>query len=126
MPNGENMKIEIDNQGGFSVSEQENEKELIIKKTVYPMSGYGNHYYDGIEFIAGTKKVRVSSFGGGNGWARRGNMYERWSNENIHYITIDEYKQIIEKIKEILAIQDEVDKEAELEEFVNKLLRQHL
>ncbi|MCI4407760.1 MAG: hypothetical protein JHC26_01620 [Thermofilum sp.] len=120
------MRIEYDNRGNIEVTEQENEKELVIKKTTFPMSGYGNHYYDGITFEAGSKKVRVSSFGGGYGWARRGSMYERWDNENIHYISIEEYKNILEKLKAILSNENDVDREAELTEFVNGLLRQHL
>jgi len=127
MPRGEKyMRIEYDNRGNVEVTEQENEKELVIKKITFPMAKYGNYYYDGVVFEAGTKKVKVSSFGGGNGWARRGSMAEAWSNENIHYINIQEYREIIAKIKEILAIQDEVDKEAELTEYMDELLRQHL
>ena len=126
MPKGEKMKIEIDNRGDYNITERENEKELIIRKTVYPMSGYGNHYYDGIVFEAGSKKVRVSSFGGGYGWARRGSMYEHWDNENIHYISIEEYKSILEKLKAILSNESDVDREAELVEFVDELLHQHL
>jgi hypothetical protein len=120
------MKIEIDNRSNVKISDLENDQVLDVKKVTYPMAKYGNYYYDGVIFEAGRKKVRVSSYGGGYGWARRGSMYESWSDENVHYITIEEYRNILAKLKEIINNESDVDKEAELVEYVNTLFEQHL
>jgi len=100
-----------------------NENELTVKKIEYPLGyNYANCYWDGIKYTKGKTRVKKTSFGGGNGWARRGSMSESWDGEDTEFISIEEFNNLVNRVKEIARIENEVDREAEAREFVENLL----
>ncbi|MEM5785155.1 MAG: hypothetical protein QW469_01275 [Candidatus Aenigmatarchaeota archaeon] len=102
----------------------DDEDVLYVERIVYPLGNeYGNNYYDGVKYEKGKTKVKKSHYGGGNTWSRRGSLDESWENEDIEFISIEEFEQLKKRVKEIAAIEDEIDREAAAREFVNKIIR---
>jgi hypothetical protein len=112
------MKIVRSDRQGVYIKNAEDEGTLEFEKIVHPLAGFSNCYWDGITIKFGRKYARVSAYGGGEGWARRGSMSEGWENL-ICNIPIEEAKDLLVKVKTALAEENEVDREAELCKIVN-------
>ena len=122
---GKMVKVRIDG-GTAEILNIEDKDILTVVKIVYPLGeNYGNSYYDGIKFVKGRKKVRISHFGGGSGWARRGSMLESWDDEDVSFISVEEFEELLKKIDEINKIEDEIDKEAEIMSFVKEIFEEY-
>jgi hypothetical protein len=115
------MSVIVSEKEGVYIEEVENKNVLEVEKIKYPLgTNYATTYWDGIQIIKGEKKAKVFTYGGGNGWARRGSMTERWR-EFITFITSEEFDKLVQRVEEISKIQNEIDREAELKDFVESV-----
>lgn len=95
------------------VKNMEDTKTLEVVAYVFPLANAGNNYYDGIVLRRGNKHVKVTEYGGGDGWARRGSMSEAWE-KNLPAISVREFDTLLEKITSAMKVENEIDHDEEI------------
>jgi hypothetical protein len=108
------------------IEDVEDRNILEVEKISYPLgTQYGNTIWDGVLFQKGKKKVRVSHYGGGSGYARRGSLTESWSDEDVSFIDIEEFEKLLKKVDELNKIEDTIDKEGTIREFIDEVMKKY-
>jgi hypothetical protein len=116
----------VSERDGVYVEDADNLKILKVVSVCYPLgTNYCNNYYDGVEIVKGKTRAKVHIIGGGNGWARRGSLVESW-NEFSCFIDASEFDELVQELLEILKINDDIDKEAKLKDFADKIFYKFL
>lgn len=99
---------------GFYIDDEGNEREIFVERVVRPLGcKYGNCYWDGWKIKKGRKYCKIYSYGGGNTWARRGSLTERWSEENMTIETIDVFNKLYAIIENAINELKKLDEEEE-------------
>jgi len=101
----------------------ENNK-IYVSEKIFPISGYGNNYWDAVTLERGENSARIIISGGGDGWARRSSMFENWEYDD--FIPAKEFDTWSNAIRRALQIENEIDRRAELERIGKKIINHYI